>query len=66
MAEDLSDTIEEAASEPESGTQDGMTIKQRPIRDLIDADKHLASKTAAQTDPRKGFTRVKIIPPGAV
>ena len=64
--DDLTETIEDAAAEPESASADGQAVKQRSIAELIAADKYLAGKTSAQTDPRVGFTRVKIVPPGTV
>jgi hypothetical protein len=66
MAEDLADTIEQAAGTPESASADGTSAKARSIPDLIEADRYLASKRAAHADPRKALTRVKIVPPGAV
>ena len=44
---DLSDTIEEAAGDPEQVSADGISVKSRPIDQLIAADRYLASKTAA-------------------
>ena len=43
---DLSDQIEQAASEPQSATVDGRSATAQPIPDLIAADIHLTSKEA--------------------
>ena len=47
MSDDLSDTIREAAGDPEQVSADGVSVKARPIDQLIAADEHLAAKTAA-------------------
>ena len=65
MTDDLEDTIATNAQGPESASGDGVSVKQHPLRDQIEADRYLAGKRAA-VDPRKAFTRVKIVPPGAV
>lgn len=65
MADDLTETIKTAAAEPQSATVDGVSVSQRPLKDLIDADKHLAGKAAAgrKTVP---IRFAKMVPPGAV
>ena len=65
MADDLDDVIQDAASEPEEATVDGVHVKQRSIPDLIDADKHLGAKRAMR-QKNFGLTRVKVVPPGTV
>ena len=47
MSDDLSDTIREAAKDPQSFSADGLSVQSRPMADLIKADEHLAAKTAA-------------------
>ncbi len=66
MAEDLDSTIEQNAAGPRQVTSDGLTAQQHPLPDQIAADKYLAGKAAMQRNPAKGFTRVKIVPPGTV
>jgi hypothetical protein len=62
---DLEDTIEQKATEPESATADGVRVRQRPLKDLIEADKHLGGKTATGgKSPRLLINR--IVPPGSV
>jgi hypothetical protein len=64
MTDDLGDAIETAAASPRSVTSDGVTVEQQSLRDLIDADKHLASKTA-RTNPVAALIRLKIVSPGS-
>ena len=66
MADDLKDTIEQNAQGPRQATVDGVNVQQHSLLDQIAADKYLAAKKAAATNPAKAFTRVKIVPPGAV
>ena len=66
MAEDLKDAIKQNAEGPESAGADGVQVKQHALRDQIEADKYLAGKDAVSKNPAKAFTRVKIVPPGAV
>lgn len=66
MADDLKDAIRKNAQGPESAEADGVRVRQHPLPDQIAADKYLAAKEAAARNPAKGFTRVKIVPPGTV
>lgn len=61
----IEDTIEDVASEPVDVTVDGVRVRKRGIRDLIDADKYLEAKTQRDkaTFPVKRFVGV---PPGSV
>ncbi len=61
---DLKDAIKQNAEGPESAEADGVRTKQHNLRDQIETDKYLAGKDAATKNPTKGFTRVKIVPPG--
>jgi len=63
MTADLSSQIEEAAADPQSVTVDGQTVSSRPLSELIEADRYLASKAAARAR-KSGFRISKIIPPG--
>jgi len=65
VAEDLSERIEQDAANPESASADGVSVKRRSLRDLIDADKHLSNRRASSS-PTAALRRVKIVPPGAV
>ena len=64
MADDLKDAIKKNAQGPKQASADGVTAQQHSLADQIAADKYLAAKDAAARNPAKGFTRVKIVPPG--
>ena len=64
MAEEIEDAIREAAQQPAEVSVDGQTVKQQPLRDQIEADRYLASKSAAKKG--LGVRKTKVIPPGAV
>lgn len=64
LAEDLQNTIRENAQGPAKATGDAGSIEQHKLSDQIEADKYLASKTAAKSKKR-GLQFNKLIPPGA-
>jgi len=64
MADDLSDQIRDAAEGPQQVTIDGQTVQERPLAELIEADRYLAGKTASDKGHR-GLRFSKIVPPGA-
>ena len=66
MADDLKDTIKDNASGPKRAKGDSAEMEQHSLKDQIEADKYLAGKDAVSKNPAKGFTRVKIVPPGTV
>ena len=66
MADDLKDAIKQNAEGPKQAGADGVNVQQHSLDDQIEADKYLAGKEAASKNPAKGFTRVKIVPPGTV
>lgn len=43
-----------------------VAAQQHSLADQIAADKYLGAKDAAARNPAKGFTRVKIVPPGTL
>lgn len=53
-APDLTDIIEQAASDPASTTIDGETFTDKPIGDLIDAQKFLDARAAGRATNEKG------------
>ena len=61
----MSDAIAENAGGPKSVKADGVEVAQHSLPDQIEADKYVRAK-AAMVDPTKAFTRVRIVPPGAV
>ena len=65
MADDLDNTIRENAAGPKQASADGVSTQQHSLKDLIDADMHLAGK-GALAKKNFGMTRAKIIPPGTV
>jgi hypothetical protein len=62
---DLTSTIANAAAKPSSGTVDGVTVTQRPLSELIAADKYMAAKNATKNKAHRGLRFGKIVPPGA-
>ena len=66
MADDLKDKIKENAEGPAEARGDSGSVRQHRLKDQIEADKYLAGKDAVSKNPAKGFTRVKIVPPGTV
>lgn len=70
---DLSDTIADAAAGPQEVSVDGQTAVERPLDEIITADKYLAQKNAltgtnASGGPRSGWNSLRparVIPPGA-
>jgi len=62
---ELGETIRQGAANPRRATIDGNTAEQHNLRDQIEADKYLSSKTAAQKRGL-GIRCAKIRPPGTV
>lgn len=46
----LQDEIEQAAKDPAEAQNDGQRVRQHALRDLIEADRYLASKAAAESN----------------
>lgn len=61
----LDDKITEVANGPAKASGDAGAVEQHNLKDLIEADKHLAQKQAAKSKGL-GIKRVQLIPPGAV
>jgi hypothetical protein len=66
MADDLGDAIRENAAGPAEAHGDAGGMKQHPLPDMVDVEKHLAGKDAFRRNPAKAFVRVKMIQPGTV
>jgi len=64
LAEDLTDAIRENAAGPAKAAGDAGSVEQHKLSEQIAADKHLASKEAAN-QPRRGLRFNKLVPPGA-
>ena len=65
MAEDLSETIADAAQNPRKAVVDGVDIEQHPLPDLIKAAQYDAAKKAAKRSSL-GLRFTRLTPPGAV
>lgn len=59
----LEDEIKEAAASPQSASGDGETVTARSLVEMIEADKYLAAKKAANSKG-KGFAFTKFRRPG--
>jgi hypothetical protein len=62
-ATDLSSTIGGLAGNPQQTATDGQQVSERPLTDVIAADRYLAQK-AARSQKRRGLMFNKIIPAG--
>lgn len=68
---DLTDDIEALAAKPENVTVDGQSATQRPLKDLIEADKYLKASEATTASGNsdgngyRGLHFFKFRPPGA-
>lgn len=62
---DLSSAIETAAAQTKRTKSGELELERRTLQELIEADRYLASKTAASSSKR-GIAFVKLKPPGAV
>lgn len=60
---DIEQALRDNATGPAEASVDGQSVKQHPLRDQIEADRHLASKGAAKR--KLGIRMTKVIPPGA-
>jgi len=63
MADDLETTIRQAAENPASVSAEIGSATQHNLKDLIEADKHLARKAAAR-GKSLGIRLARLTPPG--
>jgi len=65
---DLKSTIATNAQGPAEARGDAGSVRQRPLRELIEADRYLAGKDALADSTKKSFgIRIgKLVPPGAI
>ena len=63
--EDLEQTIRENAAGPQQASGDSISVRQHSLKELIEADRYLASRKA-MTGRGLGLRLIKIVPPGAV
>lgn len=59
------DAIEELATAAQVTESDGVKVQERPLPEVIEAQKYLDGKTAARKKHR-GLRFTKLIPPGSV
>ncbi|MCD6405991.1 MAG: hypothetical protein J7M19_09205 [Planctomycetes bacterium] len=64
MSEELDNTIRENAAGPKRAAGDSGSMEQHSLTDQIEADRYLASKTAARSGSL-GIRKTKLVPPGA-
>lgn len=64
MADELTEQIKQNAGRPAEATQDGTTMKQKAVSEVIEADRYLATRTA-QGRKKTGLQFFKVVPPGA-
>lgn len=64
MPDDVDQSIRENAQGPAKASGDAGSVEQHPLPDQIEADRYLASKTAANSKSR-GLRFTKLAPPGA-
>ncbi len=62
--DDLRQTIITATAAPSEVTTEQGTVKSRPLTELIEADKHLSSKSASRGSKTRGVHYAKFILPG--
>ena len=65
MSETLENAIEENATGPKRASGDAGSVEQHSLKDLIEADKHLAAKKASAAKGL-GIKLAKISPGGTV
>lgn len=65
MADDLQETIENAAANPKATVTDGLAVTGHSLPELIEADRYLGERTAANGRNR-GLRCTKLLPPGTV
>ena len=66
MADELEEAIRTNATGPAEAHGDAGGMKQHPLPDIAEADKHLAGRSAFRRNPVKAFVRVKMVQPGTV
>lgn len=64
MAEVTDQQIADAAATPATVSVDGVSVTNRPVKDLIDAQERVAQSRA--TSPRRGLQFTKLVPGSAV
>lgn len=60
----ITEAISQVALGPKTSSENGRTVTEHGLTDLIAADNHVAAKTAGQRN-HMGLRFTKIVPPGA-
>jgi hypothetical protein len=65
---DLTDTILQAAQEPQSAASDGQSATAHSLKDLIEADRYVRQQagTAGVSRKNRGLRFNRLVPPGSV
>ena len=68
MADTIEDAIQTDATSPAEVRTEAGTVKQRPLKELIEADLYLEARRALRDANRKtfGIRFGRIVPPGAI
>jgi len=64
MAKEIRDAIEDNAQQPRHVNVDGVDVEQHPLKDQVEADRYLSSKTGVGK-PTRGLRFNVMKPPGA-
>jgi hypothetical protein len=62
--ENITEAIEQVALGPKTSSENGRTVTEHGLADLIAADNHVAAKTAGRKN-HLGLRFSQIVPPGA-
>lgn len=62
---DLDDTIEDLAAKPAAVSSDGLSVTERPLADIVEADRYLKGGTAGGKN-HQGLRITLLKPPGSV
>jgi len=57
--------VQDAMAQPKAASGDGVSVTQHSLPDLIQAEKHVAAKSAA-SKAHRGLRFSKIVPPGSI
>ena len=63
---DLDQVLSDNVSSPRKAAADGVSVEQRSVSEIIEADKYIRSKAAARRGGLAAIRRSVAIPPGSV
>lgn len=61
----MANEVDAAIANPKKATADGVSVESHTLPELIEAEKHIARKSAA-SQPARGMRFTKLVPPGTV